>query len=299
MKRMSSKVVFATLSMVFVVCFSSCTFAQSDWTSVIHESQPYVEYPRSVNETLAFARLPLSPEQLIGYLNAGELRTQLKNSGIELPFEASAANQKKHIYLDMPIAGTIASVETITFGEAEAWYSCIFACFDSQWYLIDILPRITSVDIQNNSVNSWIVATSFSYGFSVRCEGWYNVTDRCYDLSFVGNAGIPVDSKYISEGVAYTSAYCTVNEYSEVINGRSENRCYLYHVNSESLCSWQDASVEELASLTRVDVYAYSYEQNSISLVASKEYENIGAATTDSMLRNDILLSDTLVKSTH
>ncbi|MDR0896589.1 MAG: hypothetical protein LBN04_01905 [Oscillospiraceae bacterium] len=271
--------------------------AQSDWAAVLQESQPDIEFPTSIQETMPFEPLALAPEQLIETLRAGELNETLAQAGIVLPFEASSANLKRQLFLDSQVAGALADIETVTFGEAEAWYTCVFTNTAGQWRLTDVLPRIESVEIQSNSHNSWLVTTAYAFGMSVRYEGWYNVANRRYDLQYIGNAGVPAYDESMAEGVAYTSAYCTISEYSEMIDGQSINKCYLYHVKNESLCAWTPASIEEVAAFTQIDVYAYDYVENTLTLLGSRAFENIGAATIDSLLRAELLLDDVAVFS--
>jgi hypothetical protein len=189
----------------------------------------------------------------------------------------------------------LADIETVTFGEAESWVTCVFTSTAGQWRLTDVLPHIESVEIQSNSWNSWLITTAYAFGMSVRCEGWYSVANRRYDLHYIGNAAVPAFGEHMAEGVAYTSAYCTLSEYSEMIDGQSVNKCYLYHVNNESLCAVTPKSIEEVAASTQIDVYAYDYAENALALRASRSFENIGAATIDSLLRAEILLDDVAV----
>lgn len=298
-KRSFFSVLIISLLMFLTNAATSFALA-SEYNAIIIDSIPVVEYVRSLNETTAFVSIALSPDDFQHTVgdDAQQVYAMLEEQGIDtnpLP-HISSAQSKRFTFADVYVSNSLCDIIAIRYGEAPSYLNALFMYKQGEWLLIDVLLDVESIEIVSNSANSWIKTRSSAFSDSVEIERLYNLSTRAYEINYLSHAASPLFNSEFDDGVIYISSYSTINEHSVVGDTGAVNFCYLYVVRNASLCSMDVATIIEHHAITDIDIYVYDYDRTSYSFLQTNHYEGLGAATIDSILYSEVLLSQTQIK---
>ena len=263
----------------------------------IAEWIPSIENAASLYELYDLPTVALSPDAFIQSVKNDEKYIEriwkINGNAINALHNISAKAIKRFTYTDIPIRNELCDITVIRLGTDPSFACFVFTCVHGEWNLIDVLPDVQSVEIVCGTTNSWLLAKSYAFQYTVEIESIYNLINKTYETRYISYAALPADK--IDEGSIYLNGSMKADEFSIIENGESVYHCYLYIIKNTSVCSLENETITELAADTSVEIFEYDYESFSLAHMQTNRYEGIGSATIDSILRWDILLPNTPV----
>ena len=271
-----------------------------EYDALITENVPPIGKAESLHELYGFIAIPISPEDFVQAAKNDEkyIEHMLEYSG-HTSYDHKGAHSdqmKRFVFADVPISCEPADVVVIRYGNDPSYLCFVFTCERGEWNLIDVLPGVHSVDIVYGSTNSWLIASTYAFQYTIEIETIYNLVNRAYETHYISHAAISVSgTEQLSEGVIYLSGNVRIDDFSIVEDDESVNHCYFYVVKDTSICSIDDGRLTEYAAETAIDIFEYDNQRGNLEYIQTNSYEDIGRATIDSILRWEVLMQNTPV----
>ena len=259
---------------------------------------PVIYYPRSLKETAQFEGMDMTPEDFIrATVNDHEnLCHTLETYGVDSSHMASllSGKYKRFAFFDVPISDEPCDITVLCFQNGESHLALLFSCKQNISRLIDIMYDAESVQLLGGLTNSWLQFKGSSFATSLSYEWLYNLSNGMTEIGYVTGTSFPAHD--VREDVIITvSGNASIDEHSLVENGQSVFHCYLAVAQHSSLCSLTETSLTEMEATTQIAVYQYDYNLKRFVYLKTNQYDGINLATSDFLLRHDLLLSDMIV----
>ena len=291
---------YAFLLVVVVLVLCSTNAWAHEYDAIFSESIPTVEKVESFHELYDFATIPISPDDFLRAVMNDEINIeQLLGSSGYTSFnyrDVHADQVKRFTFNNVPIDSEPADVVVIRLGNDPSYFAFVFTCICGEWNLIDVLLDVHSVDIVNGSTDSWLIATTYAFQYTIEIETLYNLANRACEINYISHAAISVfDTPQFADGVIYISSNVKIDDFSIAEDDESVNHCYIFIVRNGSICSMGSRRHTEYAAETEIDIYEYDSQSGMLEYIQTNCYEDIGSATIDCLLRWDVLLPNTPV----
>lgn len=287
---------------VFLVCFLISLFSADAlgdaYQDMIANSLHMVECPYSRNEVQPFDAVPFSPYDFLQIArdHAEQLNWVFKENGLNtdgLP-SISTESPKLFTFWGIPVSDTPCDLVVLCYGDAPANFAVVFLNINGEWMLTDVIPDVESVETMCGLTNTWLKIHTSAFSDGVQIERLYSLSARKHELCYVSRDASPAYDLG-PDDVVFLSAYSMISEYSTVVGSESVYACELYIVRNTSLCTMQDEDILEHHASTEIDLYTYDYEEDRFIYLQTNQYNGVGAATINSLLRKDLLVSNTQV----
>lgn len=266
--------------------------------TLIAECIPNVEKADSLHELYGLSTVPISPDEFVqSVMNDEEYIEQIWGNSGDFLCELRGLftdEIKRFTFTDVPINSELSDVVVIRYGHDPSFICFVFTSVCGEWNLIDVLPGVYSVDIVCGITNSWLIARTYAFQYTVETENVYNLINRTYETYFISHAANSVyDTDILVEGTIYLSGHVKVDEFSIVEDDESVYHCYLYIARDAGVCSLEDGKITEYAADTSIDIYEYDYESCNLVYMQTNHYKDISRATIDCILQWESLLPNT------
>lgn len=297
---MNQKRGFGMFLIAFLIgLFGTGTWALADeYETLVANSLHVMECPQSLNEAQPFECIPFSPYDFMQTI--GDDVEKLRQVCLEHQLDpqilssCSEAQAKLFTFWGVPFPGTPCDVAVIRYGCAPVYCAVLFLNINGEWMLSDVIPDVESVETMCGLTNTWLKIKTSAFSDGVQIERLYSLSSRRHEIHYVSRDSGPACDLGLDD-VILLSAYSTICEYSTVDGSESVYACELYVVRNTSFCTLEAEAILEHQAATEIDLYTYDYENDRFVYLKTNRCDGIGAATIDSLLRKDLLVSDTQV----
>lgn len=240
----------------------------------------------------------MTPEDFIrAIMNDNEnLCHTLETYGVDASYTESLLpeNYKRFAFFDVLISNEPYDITALCFENGESCLAVLFSCKKNTSRLIEIIYDVESVKLLGGLTNSWLQFTGSAFASSFSYEWLYNLSNGITEIGYVTSTSFPAND--VGEDVIIAVSWnASIDEHSSVENGKSVFRCNLALVQYSSLCSLNETSITEIEVTTQIIIYKYNYSLKRFVYLKTNQYEDINLATSDLLLRHDLLLSDMTV----
>ena len=153
---------------------------------------------------------------------------------------------------------------------------------------------VESVKLLGGLTNSWLQFKGSAFATSLSYEWLYNLSSGITETGYVISTFFPAND-FGEDVIIAVSGNASIDEHSSVENGKSVFHCNLTVIQHSSLCSLNETSITEIEATTQIIIYKHDYSLKRFVYLKTNQYEDINLATSDLLLRNDLLPSDMIV----
>lgn len=239
----------------------------------------------------------MTPEDFIrAIMNDNEnLCHTLETYGVDASYMESLlpGNYKRFAFFDVLISNEPYDIIVLCFENGESSLAVLLSCKKTSRQ-IDIIYDVESVKLLGGLTNSWLQFTGSAFASSLSYEWLYILSNGITETGYVTSTSFPAHD--VGEDVIIAvRGNASIDEHSSVENGKSVFYCNLAVVQHSSLCSLNETSIIEIEATTQIIIYKYNYSLKRFVYLKTNQYEDINLATSDLLLRHDLLLSDMTV----
>lgn len=290
---------FFLLLLVQLFFVPSCYAENTDaLTSALTDGLPVMDYPRSLRETAQFEGMDMTPEALIqAAINDHEnLCHTLETYGVDASYTATLTSgaYQRFAFFDVMITNEPCDITVLCFRNGESCLALLFSRHQNTSRMIDVMYDAESVKLLGGLTTSWLQFSGSAFATSLSYEWLYNLSSGITETGYISSTSFAApdvgdNSMLVVRGNA------AIDEHSTIENGQPVLHCYLTVVQHLSLCSLTETSLTEMNAATRISIYQYDYNLKRFVYLKTNQYDGINAATTDFLLRPDLLLLDMTV----
>lgn len=240
----------------------------------------------------------MTPEDFIQLITNDKVNlcNALETYGVDASYMPTllSGNYIRFAFFDVLISEEPFDINVLCFQNGESRIAVLFSCKQNKSRLIDIIYDVESVKLLDGLTNSWLQFTSSAFATSLSYEWLYNLSSGITETGYVTSTSFPAHD--VGEDVIIAvRGNASIDEHSSVENGKSVFHCNLTVVQHSSLCSLNETSIAEIEATTQIIIYKHDYSLKRFVYLKTNQYEDINLATSDLLLRHDLLLSDMTV----